>query len=268
MAVIYSKVRSERFLLTNFINPLCSSSLLSFLAEGKSFFPSESDIRLSSDDGFMGYARDENMNAVLEGIRQEVELIDLIEQYHIPCAEPIVGQYRNDDWKEIQIIGPTAEYYGKLFPKHFDMGAYLQEELRELLGTDDGLTLDANLTPCKQLDSVPKANLTSANLNSTILKITITDKSFLFTGDAGIASFKNVPDYQNILKDIFWLKVPHHGSRNNISYEMISLMSPKEAAISGNKHINNAVIACLADQGARVRTTGDEGSHLTYEFDF
>ncbi|MBD1395137.1 hypothetical protein [Mucilaginibacter glaciei] len=67
--------------------------------------------------------------------------------------------------------------------------------------------------PCEVLGHTNK-HVTFINQISIILQITADQKKHLFTGDASIESFKAIPDYQQVLANLYWLKVPHHGSRN------------------------------------------------------
>jgi beta-lactamase superfamily II metal-dependent hydrolase len=87
---------------------------------------------------------------------------------------------------------------------------------------------------------------------------------FLFTGDAGIESFQQIPDCLNKIKDIHFLKVPHHGSANNLNSELIQLLNPQHAFISGGSHVSNEIVAALKYQGASVSITSLAGGTLTY----
>lgn len=86
---------------------------------------------------------------------------------------------------------------------------------------------------------------------------------FLFLGDANRESIKKVLD-----KDInCWLrqcvvKVPHHGSRHNLSSSLIDKMQPKFSVISAKgtvKHPSRGVVYCLARYG-RVYSTHCNGN--------
>ncbi len=235
--------------------------------KSSSIFPSESDLVIGGDIDFCDLENDNGIGVILESIKQEAELIDLIDSIGIPCIEPIAGNYTIDGMEEFEIIGPTLEYYSKLFPKHFDVKEFLIQESAQLLSEVEPVVVSNN-SPCEILDNLSKSKVTSPNLNSAIIKITIKGKIFLFTGDAGIDSFENIQNHKEVLKNIFWLKVPHHGSRNNINCDLIRLMSPETAAVSGNRYIDDSVINCLKSVGAKVSTTRDSNNHLTYTYFF
>lgn len=115
----------------------------------------------------------------------------------------------------------------------------------------------AGTMPCDILKTDRQTRLTATNKASIILAIDKEDKRYLFTGDAGIDSFKSIPDWQNELKNLFFLKVPHHASDNNISKELIELMQPEYAYNTGFKYQDDAVLKCLEQKirNKSVKTT-------------
>lgn len=165
----------------------------------------------------------------------------------------------------MEILGPTIVYYKELFTKRFDAKEYLIKEAVVLTAEINPITEEMGPS-CVLLESLPKASVTSPNMNSAILKILVNGNAFLFTGDAGIASFENIPNFEETIKNLFWLKVPHHGSRNNINCRLIKLMSPQFAVISGNKHIDESVVSCLRKHCSKVEITRDNNNHLSYTF--
>jgi beta-lactamase superfamily II metal-dependent hydrolase len=77
-----------------------------------------------------------------------------------------------------------------------------------------------------------------------------------------VESLNNVHS-MNPLNDIFWLKVPHHGSRRNLSSELIAIMKPEYALISAKgdaKHPRRALVNCLKKAGVKVYSTHKSGS--------
>lgn len=229
----------------------------------QSILPSEDDLVIGGD--YMDYRTDPAMDAILEGIKQEKSLIKLIDDYGINSPEPIAGQWKLSDWPEIELLGPTAKYYEELFPDHFTTQDMIAQEMVEIKD-EAANVLQAGQDACEALDNFKRSKLTNANLNSVIIKITVDEKAFLFTADAGIESFYNVPEYEERLKNIFWLKVPHHGSANNINSGLIKLMQPKIAVISGKRHCSPLVVACLQKHCPKVEITSVAGTDLIYNF--
>jgi beta-lactamase superfamily II metal-dependent hydrolase len=100
---------------------------------------------------------------------------------------------------------------------------------------------------------------------SIIIELVNAEKKYLFTGDAGIQSFKAIPDWQNNLKDLHWLKIPHHGSDNNISCEIIDVMRPEYADNSGDKYQDNYVLDCISkNQRSRKQPRSTKSGDLEY----
>lgn len=118
--------------------------------------------------------------------------------------------------------------------------------------------------PYAVLDEPIRTSLTPTNLNSAIIQINATQGKFLFAADAWLDSFLNIPDYQNKLRDVHFLKVPHHGSANNLNAEIIQLTNPKIAFISGGSHVSPLVVNALHSNGTAVYSTSDAATTLTY----
>ena len=116
-------------------------------------------------------------------------------------------------------------------------------------------------SPCKFLKEDTTVRLTLTNKASIIFAIDKGNDRFLFTGDAGISSFKSIPDWENELKNLYWLKIPHHGSNNNISNEIIAVMKPKLADNSGDKHQDRPVIDCISLNSRSERNVRSTKSH-------
>ncbi len=97
---------------------------------------------------------------------------------------------------------------------------------------------------CEQLEnSSLENNVTATNMVSIVTLLKANNKKFLFTGDAGIESFEpNTPNWKEELRDLFFFVVPHHGSKNNTSKEMLSIFNPVHAIVSGKNSINRPSI--------------------------
>lgn len=122
------------------------------------------------------------------------------------------------------------------------------------------LTTVCEKTPCR----LP--NIHSLSIRSLQYKITIGDKKFLFTADAGLASFEQINNSSSILNDLYWLKLPHHGSINNINHDFLQQMNPSSVFISTAKTLDQNLADCLARHCKDVRITAESGD-LSFEFD-
>ena len=104
------------------------------------------------------------------------------------------------------------------------------------------------------------------NKSSLILLFHPNGRNFLLAGDACSATLKDVvEDYpQNIPGSA--LKVPHHGSKHNLTTEVINMLKPSSAVISAKgskKHPNRAVVHFLSKH-CNVYSTSKSGT-LTYQ---
>ena len=105
------------------------------------------------------------------------------------------------------------------------------------------------------------------NNNSLIIKLSIFDKSILFTGDAEEVEEKLLIDNYKSNKQILdceILKVGHHGSKTSSSNELLSIVSPKLSIIScgvNNKfgHPNRTTIEKLESNNSKIYRTDENG---------
>ncbi len=99
----------------------------------------------------------------------------------------------------------------------------------------------------------------------TVLKTAYSTKTFLLTGDASKKVFHRlIQKGSNITAD--YLKMPHHGSKQNISAEIFDAIQPKAAIISHNNRRfgkardslpNMEVLEMLESKGIYVMLTND-----------
>ena len=75
----------------------------------------------------------------------------------------------------------------------------------------------------------------------------------LLAGDASRASLTQMlKDYPELKRGVAKFKVPHHGSRHNLTTEIIDALKPKKSYISAagtKKHPNNSVVYWLSKYG-------------------
>ena len=198
---------------------------------------------------------DENAISLIESLPQLKRIIDLIPASKL--KQVYHKQKPLSDWQEIIVLGPTKNYYNSLFPSFKTFETFIKEEVNGMLlssrATFRQLEL-AGISACDQLKEESETRLTSTNKASIIIAIDKIGKRYLFTGDAGIESFKSIPNYQEELKDLFFLKVPHHASDNNLSKELIELMNPIYAYSSGDKHQDDSILKCISLKNRNIET--------------
>ncbi|MGV3611704.1 MAG: MBL fold metallo-hydrolase [Fluviicola sp.] len=203
----------------------------------------------------------EKSKAVLYSVGELQKLIRLIPK------EKIKHVFHKDkplaDWPEITVLGPTKSYFDSLFPETKSFEDFVKDEAFTTLSMiRESLILEVlSESSCNSLKSETTTSITETNKASIIIAIDTDAKRYLFTGDAGIESFKKIPDWQNELKNLYFLKIPHHGSINNISKELTELMNPVYAYNSGSRHQDDVVLNCLKEKSRNkeVKSTKTDG---------
>ncbi|MBR2833984.1 MAG: hypothetical protein IKE75_06170 [Bacilli bacterium] len=100
------------------------------------------------------------------------------------------------------------------------------------------------------------------NDNSNVIYTELNGYKFMFMGDAGVTTEKEIMDKYN-LSDIDVLKVGHHGSKKSSSIEFINETNPKYSVISVGKnnrygHPNKEVLDNL--KSSEIYRTDEDGS--------
>mgnify|MGYP001591357081 CR=1 FL=1 len=84
----------------------------------------------------------------------------------------------------------------------------------------------------------------------------------LLTGDIGPAEIPEILAGGK-MRDVEYIKVPHHGSKNGLTHELLEASSPEIAVISVGKnsygHPSQETLTMLKDKGVRVLRTDEEG---------
>lgn len=194
---------------------------------------------------------------IIESIRQLSNVVELIKKYKIPTAEPFAG-CKYTGWEEIKVIGPTLKYYNSIFNSITNITEIFDNEFDNRILESNKIKLKIIGNPCDLLKT--NSVISKTNKASVIIKFKCENGNYLFTGDAGIESFKNTMGYPDSIRNMKFLKIPHHGSNNNISKELVDLINPEIAYNSGDKYEDEEVIDCLRRVTGRVvRTTKKDG---------
>ena len=84
----------------------------------------------------------------------------------------------------------------------------------------------------------------------------------LLTGDIGPSEIPEILTGGKV-RDLEYIKVPHHGSKNGLTHELLEASSPEIAIISVGKnsygHPNQEILDMLKDKRVRVLRTDEEG---------
>lgn len=170
----------------------------------------------------------------------------------------------------IEVIGPSEEYYEKqvLQFRHL-MKSNKTTPSNNDSDDDDTVTFDnaGNVKSTTLDNAVPDDS--HHNLSSVIFLFKPeAGKHYLFTGDAGADSFENLK-YKTMdwpkLKGLYWLKLPHHGSKRNITCAMINHFRPEIAYCSTKNYgtwLSKAVVNALKQVNTKVYSTNVNGAML------
>lgn len=159
----------------------------------------------------------------------------------------------------IEIVGPTETFYESIV---YDLrnGLKAKEESEDAA---DARIFDTKVFSQTLEDATDDG---SANNQSSIMLLFLPDdgKRLFFMGDAGRNAYDNILDVDmKKIKNIDWLKVPHHGSKHNLDNEMINHIHPSVAYVSAEKYrkyLSTAVVNALNKVGCRVYGTLGTGN--------
>ena len=201
-------------------------------------------------------------------ISQGINLLDLV--YELQGKKRISVSEGMSDGNNfflnssIEILGPSKEYYKKkallfdndMTPYDYDVDA----------DADDAQMIPSTNRIFSKTLGQAGDDPSQSNQSSIILLFKPSDgKRYLFTGDAGVEAFSNFKYTSDIeqIKNVYWLKVPHHGSKKNLNNDLVNMLHPKIAYVSTEKYkhyLSKAVVSALKKVGCDVYSTHVSGN--------
>lgn len=164
----------------------------------------------------------------------------------------------------IDIIGPSVKYYESLVPN-------FRNGMAPCYNYDvDNDNADATIRDTKIFSQTLEEagdDPSPHNQSSIMFLFKPSDeKMFLFTGDAGIAAFENIryPEDVEKIQNVYWLKVPHHGSKKNLNNKWLNHIHPQVAYISTEKYthyMSKVVVNALNKCNCSVYATNDGSNY-------
>jgi len=194
-------------------------------------------------------------STMFDAIKRTMETVDLLyERFkarRIPVREPFAGGVVGC----LRVCGPTVEYYEELLARMTDLEAIESYE-RTKRALDRCDTFEEVV---REAESGLLSNPTTSpeNESSVILCTAYDGRQLLLTADAGVGALSRAVDMYG-LEACFWMQVPHHGSRRNITRELIQHFRPVMACISAegtHKHPSRAVVNAFNEVGTSVYST-------------
>lgn len=170
----------------------------------------------------------------------------------------------------LKVIGPTKAYYEKLIPD------FRNDELNFHTNDDDSDYVPYKDIPNGKCLSPALDNASddkSAHNQSSLIFLFEPNngKKYLFMGDAGRDAFNNIPTTaKDYIRNVKWLKVPHHGSKHNLDSSMINWLKPNTAYISTEKignYLNQCTVNALKNSGCSVYSTHIDKSNFLHNGD-
>ena len=178
------------------------------------------------------------------------------------CRKEVFSGYTFDSLN-IKVLGPDIDYYESLIPEF-----RVDLDFKEKQSEEENFDLDCLTQSDEELLSNALEDAyddkSKVNQSSIVFAFCPQEKVFLFTGDAGKEALSRVIKKYDRLKNINWLKVPHHGSKHNLNNAIISRLKPMVSYISTesyNKFVNKCTVNALKKVG-RVYSTHKERSSL------
>lgn len=212
------------------------------------------------------------LKIVLEDYKHLVKVLKKIKDKGLEdkIVEAIEGE-KLQGFHELEVISPTANFYNQnldaikndqLIQEHYnnmDDRYFFKEDLNL---SDPQLLIEWRklMNACDYLETSSLANnVTATNMISIVILLSANDKKYLFTGDAGIETFEYyIPKWKERLSKLDWLDLPHHGSKNNTSKNMIDVFSPKIVFISASGKDNRPsqyLKTCLFYRDSNINIT-------------
>ena len=236
-------------------------------------------------DQFAYYTNSENLANKLKEIYSNIaELEEIAEEKDIPIYEPFQGENIGD----FTVLVPTKERYLDLVVESDKTPEAAKENTQSLLERGLDLVEKAGARAISLIraawgeETFSSEETSHENEMSVIQYANLCGKKILLTADAGRGTLAEAADYAPsaglTLPGIDRFQVPHHGSRRNVSTEILNTWlgeilpeteKPEEgtgrftAIISASEededHPRKVVIRACIHRGAKVISTEDGG---------
>lgn len=189
-------------------------------------------------------------------------LLEKIDEAGIKREEPFLGM--KYDPLNIYVLGPDKAYYESLIPDFRVDLDFKDEQKDDVYEGSYSYIYESEEVFYSQTLNNANDDPSKVNQSSVIFAFEPGNGIYLFTGDAGIDALQRVikRDIRDALKDLNWLKVPHHGSKHNLNSAIISYFHPRISYISTEKYgkfANICTVNALKKVG-KVYSTHKNGS--------
>lgn len=159
----------------------------------------------------------------------------------------------------ISVLGPSEYYYR-------EVAIDMLNDFKEIEDEADFEVYDESALPNDDdaKSVIDEDDDTSATNRSSLILLFNPGRRFLLLGDATCASIKDAMKHHDLTKCT--IKVPHHGSKHNLTTEIIEELDIKQSVISAKgskKHPSSAIVHWLSKYG-NVYSTHKSGDLYYY----
>lgn len=188
--------------------------------------------------------------------------------------------------REIELVvltHPQLDHYGGLIEvlKRFKVNTFLTsdfqastqglEALKNALGGSGARVVTPDTDTKIRLGMIyldilhPAKGTSSVSVNDRSIVTILTFKNFeaILTGDIGKKGIEEMIA-EGVLRDVDYIKIPHHGSRNGLTPDLLEATTPEVAVISMGKdnsygHPHEDILKMLREFGVNYFRTDEEG---------
>jgi beta-lactamase superfamily II metal-dependent hydrolase len=189
-------------------------------------------------------------SVIEKSLQTSFDLVSILNERGIPIYEPFTGT----EIEFLTVVGPTQAYYEDLVDEFQDSDKIQAISTKETTWDLENALIKSGLLSASLLAN---PETTPENDSSAILATACGQSIYLFTADAGAPALKRAAaDYK--LEDLCWMQIPHHGSRHNITEDLIAHFNPGSAWVSAKgsiKHPRKCVVNAFKKAGALVYST-------------
>ncbi len=210
-----------------------------------------------------GEAESDAVRTVATRLADSVEmtqrLIATLKDRGVPVEEPFADA--GSRIGPMQVLGPTRAFFEECVQFYADvkmLGGMVEQGIsfrrRKTAGSGPAAPDEVLAAAIDDPETEKQA--------SAILLLNYEGDKYLFCGDAGRQGFAACPDLEKA-RGLHLLKVPNHGSKHNLSPDLLDLFRPALAYISAsgigiNPHPD--LVTSLKNRGAVIYTTAHSGN--------
>jgi beta-lactamase superfamily II metal-dependent hydrolase len=202
-----------------------------------------------------------------ESLETQIALLEALERHRKVPLEPFAGQRIGF----LTVCGPTCEFYEALVCEFTDLDRLAASE-QSLIAHERQVALErirTALQPGPDDDAALGSEPTEPeNDSSVVLATNLGSDVLVFTGDAGVPAIELARNNYPVLGNCHWMQIPHHGSRRNLTEDLINWFRPQAAFVSAagtNGHPRRKVVNAFKRLGTAVFSTHyPHGAHLWY----